>query len=307
MVDFTAVPAGMTMGPTKCDDSGAVYFRQYKPGDVYGAAIVKLDPRENQSRVINISSISDDSVAKASTLKFVDFTVNGGTVYVAATNEDAKAYILKLSADDGSFKSAISLEDKFYPMKIAAFSSGSLVVAGVKTTRKPDSTTALQSDTVLIDRTGVIAKHLHAGDWGGTKGNQAADHEVLDGLSMSLVESSGTSAYLVQSSAATTLTVVGDDGAVEPVRKLWSLGEDFTAFNLRASGTSVLVEYVKDLKGSGKVTEFVLYDLTIDQPVQTYRRDEDVVGALGCYDGRDGFTFLTNHAGHSALISSSSK
>ena len=305
MVDFTSVPAGMVMGPTKCDDSGAVYFRQYKPRDVYGAAIVKLDPRENRSLVINVSSIGDSSVAKAPTLRFVDFTVNGGAVYVAATNEDAKAYILKFSAGDGSFQSAISLEEKFYPMKIAAFNSGALLVAGVKTTPKPDSTSALQNDTVLIDRTGVIAKHLNAGDWGDTKGDQAVDHERLDALSMSLMEGAGTSAYLIQSSAATTLAVVGDGGTVEPPRKLRSPGEDYSAFNLRASGTSILVEYVKDLKSSGTVTEFVLYDLSLDQPVQVYRADADVGGALGCYDGRDGFTFVNNHGGHTVLMNGS--
>jgi len=310
-VDFASAPSGAITGPTKCDDSGTIYFRQYKAKDAYGSPILKLDPRENQSLLIDVSAIKDSSIPKASTLKFVDFSASAGTIYVAATDEDAKAYVVRLSADDGAVKSVIPLEDKFYPFKIAAFSSGALAVAGVKTIQKPDSTTALLSDMVLIDTTGRIAKHLHAGDWGGPTGNQTVENEGLDNLSLSLMEGSGASAYLIQSSAPATLTVVGEDGTVQPARKLWSPGEDFTAFNVRGLGTSVLVEYVKDLRGSAKdsgtVTEFVLYDLSVDQPVLIYRQDQDLAGAFACYDWRDGFTFVSNHAGHAVLISGSTK
>jgi len=294
----------MTVYPAKCDASGAVYFRSYKRGDVFGATITKLDGRDQKVVAVDVSKITDSSVAKPQTLKYTDFAVVSGTIYIPAVNEDEKGYVLRLSADDGTFQSATALEDGLYPLKIGAFASGAFVVIGSKKVREPGAAEAtLYSDSVLYDVSGRAVKHLGAIDAEASGGKQRAiKPEGLQNLTLELVESAGSSIYFLQPSAKPFLRIVQEDGTVEPARKLWTPGESFVPTSFRALGDSVLVEYVKDPEHDGSLTEFVLYDLSIDRPVSVHLLDDDVGGAFACYDWRNTYTFISSHSGHRLLI-----
>jgi len=294
----------MTVHPTHCDETGAVYFRSYKRREVFGAPITKLDARDQQVLSIDISKINDSSVAKAPTLKYTDFAVVSGTIYVPAANEDEQAYVLRLSADDGSFQSAIAMEDGFYPLKIAVFASGAFVVMGTRKAAHPGASGAtLYSDSVLYDATGRPVKHLGPMDAQSAGASKAAiQPERLQNLTLALAESAGSSIYFLQPSAKPSLTVVHEDGTIETVSGLWTPGEGFLPASLRALGSSVLIEYVKDPEHNGSRTEFVLYDLSIGRPVAVHLLDDDVGGAFACYDWRNTYTFLSSHSGHRLLL-----
>jgi len=300
--DFTTVASGITMNPTKCDTSGAVYFRAYQHSNPYGASIIKLDPRDKSALSIDISKVSDSSVTKPSTLKFTDFAVVGGTIYVPAVNEDENAYVLEFAAEDGAFQRAITLEDNFYPVKIGAFTSGAFVVIGsMKHRNDRTGAVTLSSDSVLYDVSGRIGKHLGAVDNEVAGGmSRTITPEDLSNLSLGLVESSGVAICFLQPSAKLLITM-HESGTID-LHKLWRPGQDLVAINLRASGDNVLVEYVKDPTKDGRFTEFVLYDTSTNQPLTIHQLDANVGGAFGCYDWRNTYTFLTNTSGHRGFL-----
>ncbi len=290
------------MNPTRCDASGSVYFRAYKRGDPYGASITKLDTK-GQSLSIDISKIADDSVDKPSTLKFTDFAVAGGMVYVPAVNEDEKGYVLELAASDGTFQRAVSLEDAFYPLKIGVFSSGAFIVIGAaKHQNGSTGAVTLSTDTVMYDASGRLVKHLGAVDNDAVAGrSHTITPEQLSDLTLGLVESAGSSVYFLQPSDKLSLIRVQETGTVA-LHELWSLGKDFVPINFRALGDNALVEYAKDPKGDGKVTRFVLYDVSINQALAIHDLEDDVRGAFACYDWRNTYTFISNIHGHRSLL-----
>lgn len=301
LIELPSLRSGPIRNPVKCDASGALYFRVYQRGVVKGAPIIKASTRNSTPLVIDPAMVGDEVLPNSKTLQFSDFAVSAGTVYIAAMDGEQRASVLRFRAEDGKYLSATPLTPQFTPLQIAAFDSGAFVVAGV---RKDQSTenASFQHYTALYDASGRFVKELgHIEIGAASSGGVPIKPEDMDVTTMALVDSSGSVVYFLQPSSSPVVYTVQESGAMDAMRNLWTPGEGFVPIGMRASGGSLLVEFVLDSNKDGTVSKYVVYDLITGRPTFVDTLARDMGPGLGCYDWQGGYTGLYVRSGHRAL------
>lgn len=306
--DFPALPSGPILNPTKCDASGAVYFRGYDPKAVYSAVITKIPKRDDKILVLDVAKADAESVAKPKSLQYNDFAIAGGIVHIPTVNEDGRAYIVRFSADDGRWIGSTTLEKGFTPAKIAVFTSGAFVVTGTLKSQVSDSDISVRHHAMLYDPSGHPVKDIGTVQLGTDSTKSAAiELSEMQEISTGLMESSGSSIYLLQPAEKPVLYAIAESGAIEAIRNLWVPGDKYTPVNMRVSDTLLLVQFVKDPVNDGKTEKYVVYDIFTRKPVLIDEFSPDLIGAFGCYDWNNGYTLLSSHAGQRRLVSGTAR
>lgn len=304
--EFTALAAGSIFGPTRCDASGAVYFRAYRRGSLFSVPVSRVSQRDDKVLEFDLSKVPEDAVPRADSLTFTDFAPAGGTLYIPAVNEEEnRSFVLRFSAGDGRWLGTTALQPGFDAFKIAAFNSGAFVASGAMLQEDaPGKTKGFTHYAALYDPTGRWVKQLGSLQLGtdGTKSEPVGQEHMPD-TTMNLMESSGTLVYFLQPGPPTVIYTFQESGATDIIRDLWTPGADYVPTNMRVTDSLLWIEYVKDPAKEGKPTKYVVYDLFTKQPVSMDEKADDLHGAFACYDGSATYLFLTNHNGHRYLLS----
>jgi len=307
VVRFDSLPSGVIVNPVKCDERGAVYFRQYKRGDVSGSPIIQLDVRDKKSQVFNVRNISEKSISNPASLRIEDFTPSGRNLYVAVVDENDAAYVLTFSLNDAGYLGAVPIEKNFFPLNVAVFPTGDMILSGTAKKNPADPQSPLNPVTAICDNKGRFVSHVKLPDdlrLQDVKGKN--DESAFQSLTTSLMQSSGTFAYLLRPAEDPILYAVLPDGTADSKKVLKSPGKLFTPVNFRIAAPYAIVQYVHDPINDGKTNRFVQYDLNSGEVLSIASPDENLLGAFACYDpSRNEYTFLLNSGGHVALQSAS--
>ncbi len=146
--------AGIFMMPLKCNAQGDVYVRGYLPGDLLAAPVVKLSKEGKRIAVYALrSAIGFEKAGDA-----INFEVAPrGEVLLLVTKSATERGLVRFH-EDGRFDKYIPLEAFFDPNHIAVFSTGELLITGI---RFPDEKAPGEPFTGVFDRFGKLLRELH--------------------------------------------------------------------------------------------------------------------------------------------------
>jgi hypothetical protein len=302
LFELTGSPSGPIINPTKCDQSGNIYFRLFRAETITGISV-----SDRTSRTIDPTNFSDEAVPDPKSQKIYDFSVQKGTVYVLTIGSDQVGHVLKFSSDDGKYAGSLTLEPGFFPLRMAAFDSGAFVVSGMKKTGADKDHPQFAAAAALYDRTGRLAKSFEPAIEYGPKKSKTVTADQMEVISDSIMQGSGSAVYLLRPAANPFFYVLAEDGTIEGPTQLLSPEEKYVPVNLLVSGTYMLIEYVHDPQTDGTKYKFVQYDLTTGEPMFAAEPAPNLFGAFACYDWRGGYTFLSSKNGHRVVLTGSAR
>jgi len=147
--------AGIFMVPLQCNAGGDIYVRGYQPGDLLAAPVVKFSREGKRAAVYALRSVPGFEKGGDA----VNFTVAPrGEVLLLVTKSAIERGLVRFH-EDGRFDKYTPLASLFDPNQIAAFSSGELLITGV---RFPSEKPAAPGEpfTALFDRFGNLLREL---------------------------------------------------------------------------------------------------------------------------------------------------
>lgn len=147
--------AGIFMMPLKCNSKGDIYVRGYQPGDILAAPVVKFSNEGKRVAAYSLRSVSGFEKAGDA----VNFEVTPrGEVFLLVTKSATERGLVRFH-EDGRFDKYIPLDAFFDPNHIAAFSTGELLITGIRFSQEKPTAPG-EPLTALFDRSGRLLREL---------------------------------------------------------------------------------------------------------------------------------------------------
>lgn len=306
--DVVAVPnayAQVTVGHSRCDSNGDVFFVSYQPGHPNTVTRIRADGRE-------VSSVSLSSVPELSSSALQDFAVApDGTVYVlaykAAPSLPGEILVVRFDKD-GSQPATTRLEAPgLFPTQLAVFSSGELFVAGrQEETDSHESRHTVPFAGVFNERGQLVRKVELVGDIqpaspdtpdkDKSKAMNAEDYEGALDLTMAEAGPDGN-IYLTRPTPEGPVFAVSPAGSVVRTIHLVPPAPNLQLTDVKVAAGRIAAAYEGEPPsgGTSPVTIVVLDTGTGEKVVEYFHQSYEIGVALACYTP-DVFTFNSSDA-----------
>lgn len=148
--------AGIFMMPIKCNAKGDVYVRGYLPGDILAAPVVKLSSEGKKVATYSLRSVA--GFEKGGDAVNFEVAPRGEVIFLVTKSATERGLVQ--FHEDGRFGKYIPLETDSEPSHIAVFSTGELLIAGIRfPPGKPEAPG--KAVTGLFDRSGKFLREIH--------------------------------------------------------------------------------------------------------------------------------------------------
>jgi len=269
--------------PTACDEQRHSYVKLVKPGPGMAGPLLRLSSKgvleaefDTAGAMVNIYAVRP----------------GGG---VAMLHKDAGITLVDNFSPDGKHEAAVRLERPpiaFFPMQIAVFRSGEMLIAGLQYHPGYKASTAIYDATghllkqLVLDRDEEIERAIEVGDVRYTRapreGNQPVSRSVAISGDDGLV-------YLMRPTSPATIYVIS--AAAEVVRKIVVRTPTDTGlpdFGLRVAKNRVALEFHRSCDSSFSLstcrgTVYTVVDATTGERLADYEAAADPGGPIACY------------------------
>jgi hypothetical protein len=264
--------------PTACDEQGRLYVKLVKPGPV--GLLLRL----SNEGVLEAEFDTTDAIYAV--------RPNGG---VAMVHLDRATRVLDNFGPDGKLESSVRLErppTAFFPMQIAVFRSGEILISGLQ--RNP----GYKASTAIYDPTGHLVKQLALdGDEEIERAVEVGDDRDTDSprgykeavsRSVAITGEDGF-VYLMRATSPATVYVISAAGEV--IRKISVSSPTDTGrpdFGIRVVKNRLAVEFNRSCDspsvwGSCQGTVYTVVDATTGQRLADYEAEKEAAGIMACY------------------------
>ena len=291
LVEKTRVPTNVSFDdfrsfalPTLCDEQGRSYVKLAKSGPGMVGPLLRLSAKGQLEAEFDTSGAITNLYATRP---------NGGVTMVYA---DQTGKFVENFAPDGNRESAIRLEPPplpFFPMQIAVFRSGDILVAGLQTHPGYKASTAVYDPTghlikqFALDGDEEIERAIKAGD----PRYASAPGRGGEWVSRSLaITGDDGLVYLMRATSPTTVYAISAAGEV--LRKIVvssPLGAGLPNFGIRVVKNKLAVRFYRDCGSplnfrSCHGAVYTVVDATTGKTLAAYEPEDGVGGPLACYD-----------------------
>jgi hypothetical protein len=285
--------------PTDCDEQGRSYVKLVKPVPGMVGPLLRLSGKgvleaefDTEGAVMNLYAVRP----------------NGG---VAMVRVDAGTEVVDNFGPNGKRESSVPLERPpipFFPMQIAVFRSGEMVVAGLQFHPGYKAGTAIYSATghlvkqLVLDGDAEIERAIEVGDAryavAPGQGNEAVVRSVA-------ITGDDGFVYLMRLTSPATVYVISSAGEV--IRKIVvnaPTDKGSPNFGIRVVKNRLAVEFNREcdsaLYTSCRGTVYTVVDATTGRKLADYETEDETAGPITCYapDPDRFFTFSIGGEGH---------
>ena len=267
--------------PSFCDEKGNSYVKLWEPGMGAAGPIYRL----SSQGVVEAEFDTTDSLDNIFAVR-----PNGG---IAALRLDRKTKVIVNFSPEGEREAEIRLETPpipFFPMQIAAFASGGILVSGA-------AYRGNQAPTAVYDPEGHLIKQIVL------EGDAELDHAIPSGdktSSVALVDHSSTSrsvaitgddgnVYLMRATAPPTVYAISSMGeVVHKISVPSPAGAAWPSFGIRVIKNKLVVEFYRECSNrldsaSCKGAVFSVLEASTGKPLVNYVPEENAGSVMACY------------------------
>lgn len=271
--------------PIRCDSAGNLYFQGYDSQNLSAAPVNRISADGSQ-----VSQISLRRAPGFEAGEVYDFAVSPrGEVYFLAARKAEQYEIVRFS-DEGQYQSSFQLDKGIYPINLAVFNSGEILISGAQRPR-------FQGDRegapllALYDRTGqLLSEFSIARD---TLPEIKLKESIVPGMTFGVPGDDGN-LYLLRRTEPPAVFVLSSSGLTLRRVVLRPPGDSYRASSFRVYGGRLLVEFeALSAEQVGLEQIFALWDASTGQPIAEYVAQDPVSGILACYSS-EGLTLLQN-------------
>jgi hypothetical protein len=268
--------------PSFCDEKGNSYIRLREPGMGMAGPVFRL----SQQGLVEAEFDTTDTLENTFAVR-----PNGG---IAAARINGKTKVIVNFGPDGEREADVRLETPpipFFPMQIAVFPSGGILVSG-------GSYRDNRASTAVYDPEGHLVKQLalqgdgeleHAPPTSGKKSPRAP---LMDRSSISrsvAITGDDGNVYLMRATAPPTVYAISSTGEV--VHKIVAPGPADAAwprFGIRVIKNKLIVEFYREClnrldESSCEGTALSVLEAGTGKPLVNYAPEDTAGGVLACY------------------------
>jgi len=286
--------------PTDCDEQGRSYVKLVKPVPGMVGPLFRLSSKglleaefDTEGAVMNLYAVRP----------------NGG---VAMVHLDGATKVVDNFAPDGKRESVVRLERPpipFFPMQIAVFRSGEMLIAGAQYHPGYKASTAIYDPTghlvkqFVLEGDAEIERAIEVGDARYTSAPAAGNEAVS--RSVAITGDDGF-VYLMRPTSPAAVYVISSSGEV--IRKIVVSAPTDTglpAFGIRVAKNRLAVKFSRScdnalILSSCRGTVYTVVNATTGQKLADYETEDETAGPIACYapDPDRFFTFSIGAGEH---------
>jgi hypothetical protein len=311
------VPLRYLLVPPRCDAGGNTYLRFAASNGDHNVPVDKISATGKTVARPSLAAIPDASLREHAQVR--NFAVdNLGRVYLLFS-KDSKGFVAAFSAK-GEFEKAIALaQPGFFPAKLAIFSSGALLVAGVLRT-DDDGPAMGRLFTGVFDASGELVKEVglptatSTDDRVPIAAGPGTLMNVPEGVSYSTVLKASdvrkqvtgddNNAYVLLATSPPLVCVVTADGTLSREMRINPPGPGLVALEPSEEAGKLMVPYGnKNTKGLGTyITQFVVYETATGKELVRYGVSRAPNGYLCCFNSTSATYLLWGDNGRMSLV-----
>jgi hypothetical protein len=287
--------------PSFCNEKGNSFIRLREPGMGMAGPVFRLSEEGMVETEFDTTGTLENTFA---------VRPNGG---IAAARIDGKTKVIVNFGPGGKREGEVRLETPpipFFPMQIAVFPSGGILISGA-------SYRGNQASTAVYDPEGHLIKQLALeGDGGPEHTNPSGDKNVLG---IRLVDHSSISrsvaitgddgnVYLMRASAPPTVYAISSTGEVlHKIVVPGPAGAAWPRFGIRVIKNKLAVEFYRDCtnqldSGSCKGTALSVLDANTGRNLVNYSLEETAGSVVACFVPDPDRFFMFQDAPHGTAI-----
>lgn len=287
--------------PSFCDEKGNSYIRLLEPGRGMHGPVFRLSQQGFVEAEFDTTNLLENTFA---------VRPNGG---IAAARLDGKTKVIVNFGTDGQREADIRLETPpipFFPMQIAFFPSGGILVSGLSYRENQAATAVYNPDGHLIKQR-VLEEDGELENATPNSDKTSPHAPVVDGSSISrsvAITGDDGNVYLMSATAPPTVYAISSTGEV--VHKIVvpsPAGAAWPRFGIRVIKNKLLVEFYRECtnrldRGSCKGTVFSVLEASTGKPLVNYAPEETAGSVIACYLPDPDRFFMFQDAPHGTAI-----
>lgn len=299
---------GPMLTPLRCDSSGNIYFRPYGRVGAPVYPVVRVDADGHNVVVFNANTVPDFERAYTN-----DFATSlRGDVYILAGKQEG-VFILRFDSS-AKYQGDTKLDSKFEPIRIAPFSSGDLLVTGMKQVKDENDAVTQAPFAGVFGRDGKLIAELQLPDdyqpekkpTATEKGSAQADaQEEEDPNAIFWVSQAEPgpdgNVYLMRPTPAPIIFVVSPDGTVARRLTVSAPAKGYRPISMKVGYGRVIVQF-EESEPSGDFAKqiFSVVDTESGATLARYTSVPQLGVAFACYTP-NGLSFLGSKDGLLAI------